>query len=171
MENGFSTSDALLTQAMSAFGGGRGGGGGNWGGGNYYGRPFADDASNAVRINRNQQASENDNDCTRSVLGLGLDSIRDAFEGAERTRQFNDVKDNQFRAELRTNDQIAAVRAQAVADAAAAAACCCELKLENCKNTAALTAEIKAVEARTIARELDKAEREIIFLRSNKHHS
>ena len=79
MENGFSTSDAVLTAAMSGggFGNNRGGGGmGDWGGGGYgygAGREFASDASNAVRIN----ASERSNDKGQDFISQKIDANAD----------------------------------------------------------------------------------------------
>ena len=168
MENnsGFSTSDALLTQAMSSFGRGGGyGGGGSWGGGGYSGHgPFASPGANAVRLDRNQQATENLVDSAKDQLGQAIDGMNGNFENIIRANDFNAIKDGQFRLELRTNDQIAALRETVNKNAADAAKCCCELKLENCKQHSELLAEIKAVESRTIARELDAANAKITQL-------
>ena len=155
MDNtGFSASDAVLTSAMS---GGFNRGGSNWGGG--YGSPFADQGSNAVRINSGNRAN------AAGIENL-LDQNQFAATNSNVVSGFNRVCDRLSDSEFRQSDRMRDQDREIAANARAAAECCCELKLENCKNTAALTAEIKAVEARTIARELDRAEREIYFLKS-----
>lgn len=182
-DSGFSTSDAVLTAAMSGGlgGGGRGGygGGGAWGGG--YGggghRVYADAGSNAVRINRADQRIEDQADCTREVLGGAIDGMNNSFESLARQSQFNELKDGQFRAELRNSDQIAAlkdtVNANAIvaantasANAAAAAKCCCDAALENCKQHSELRAEILAVESRGILRDNASLQAELTALKT-----
>lgn len=151
MENGnsgFSSSDAVLWGAMNNMG--RGGGGGAWGAGYGYGAPFAGPASNAVRINRNA-------DMTR----LSLDRISDQNEENRRIladqnttgllfNNFNRVCDRITDMEVRTNDRFRDQDREMAAIARENAKCCCELK-----------EEIKAVETRTITRDLDRAEREL----------
>jgi hypothetical protein len=161
MDNGFTTSDAVLTSAMS---GGFGGRGGAWGGN--YGSPFADFGSNAVRLNRNAQMTENQADCTREVLGLGLSNITNAFENADRSAQFTNVKDGQFQSELRTNDRILALQAEVNANARVAADCCCDLKVQAANDKAELLSTMQALSKEGITRDLDRAERENIYLRT-----
>lgn len=135
-------------------GGNRGGGGGAWDNG-YNGRPFADDGSNAVRINRNNDIQKVSNECNKDIFTGAINNFRDSFENLNRANQFSDLKDGQFRLELRTNDNIAAIREQMSKDAAAAALCCCKLE-----------SEIKASEGRAIERDLNKANAELIALKT-----
>ena len=126
MDNGtgFSMSDAVLTSAMS--GGFGNGGRGNWGGYNYGGcsAPYADLASNAVRINRNEGVTRDAQKCTQDTLTANLARISDQAEEGRRSAQFTalvdsgtnaefrtldrlrDIRDGQFQAELRTNDRL-----------------------------------------------------------------
>lgn len=67
---------------------------------------FASPGSNAVRLDRNAQETENQADCTRMVFQQGLDTVVSQFESAERARQFTGVTDGQFRMELRSSDQV-----------------------------------------------------------------
>ena len=156
MDNGtFGTQDILT---------GRGLGLGGFGGYNY--GQFAGPSSNAVRINRNLEVGEANDRCTKQVLGAGLDRISaQNFEG-----RFNaavtSIRDGQFQSELRNGDRLRDIEREIAQNARVAAECCCELKLENCKNTAMLSAEIKAVEGRNIERSLNAANAELIALRT-----
>lgn len=165
MDNSSLNATEIAVGSLLAGNRGGGYGGGAWGGG-YYGRPFADDGTNAVRINRNGQFIENQADYTRDSINSGIDRVANAFENAERARQFSDIRDGQFRLELRTNDRLLALQAEMNANARTAADCCCEVKLNQCKDTAALMAEIKAVESRSTLRDLDRAERELTALKT-----
>lgn len=150
-------------------GGGYGyGGGGAWGGGGYgsgHGS-FAGPGSNAVRMDRNAQVIEDQNDCTRSVLGGAIDNMNNSFESVARQGQFNELKDGQFRSELRNGDRLRDIENTIAANAKEAAQCCCDAKLENCKQHSELLAEIKAVEARGIQRDLDTVTAELTQLKT-----
>lgn len=89
---------------------------------------------------------------------FGFDSNQEQIRETRTIDQFNGIRDNQFRAELRGSDQVSALARdvannaremdktcctlqQSIADAAKdAAQCCCDAKLEACKNTAELKA-------------------------------
>lgn len=157
---------ALLADTNRA---GRGGYG--WGGEGGYGGGYGNIA-NAVRLDRNAQEAGKDEDCTRTLFGQAFDSIQGAFENGTRQNQFNrlcdrigdvDLRntDNQFRAELRTNDRLLALQAEMNNNARVAAQCCCDLKLQACNDKSELMAEIKAVESRGVLRDLDRAERQL----------
>jgi len=154
MDNSSLNATEIAVGSLLAGNRGGGYGGGAWGGG-YYGRPFADDGSNAVRLNRNAQFTENQADCTRDVINTGIDRISNAFESAERARQFTDIRDGQFRQELRNSDQIAALSQRIEANAREAAECCCKLERQACEDKAAILAEIKAVETRQVRDQLN----------------
>ncbi len=191
-DSGFSTSDAVLTAAMSGGLGGRGGygggGGGQWGGG--YGGgghgPFASPTSNAVRIEahaaQNAASIENLLDqnqfaATNNNITNGNNRLTDA-----NNINVNRVSDQQFRAELRNSDQHneiiremnANARAadkcccdtqKAIAEAAKdAAKCCCDATLEACKNTAALLADGALTRSLMTTTALDAANAKIVQL-------
>lgn len=61
-------------------------------------------------LNYNRQETENQADCTRSVINQGLDTLLGQFESAERARQFSHIGDNQFRMELRLADHAVATQ-------------------------------------------------------------
>ena len=107
MDNGFSTSDAVLTSAMSGGFGGRSGG--SWGN-NGCGSPFADPGSNAARILANRDLSEAHDQCTKEVLGAGMSSISDQFEEGRRAAQNTTVVDAIVNSEFRTSDRISGVK-------------------------------------------------------------
>jgi|GEM_PF-3020645 len=127
MDNGFSTSDAVLTAAMS--GGGFGGrGGGQWGGG-YYGSPFADMGSNAVRINRNNEVTKAETRCLEAGLGANLDRISDQNSETRNILRFDSIKDGQFQAELRNGDRLRDIEREIANNARVADKCCCDAKI------------------------------------------
>lgn len=185
--DGFSTSDAVLTSAMS---GGFGNGNGSWGN-RGCGAPFADPASNAVRINRNHQVGEANDRCTKEVLGAGLDRLSDQAEESRRQAQntvlvdtivnsefrtsdrINGIKDGQFAAELRNGDRLRDIEREMAANAKIAADCCCDLKLQSCEDKAQILsaiadnkATVLAVESRNIERNLNAANAELTALKT-----
>jgi len=115
------------------YGGGGGAWGGGWGGGGF--GPWASPSANAVRLNRNAQQIENQADCTRDMIQAGNIGTLQAFENATRDRQFTDLRDGQFRAELRTADKLDAQQINALRDNAdirqQLADCCCDNKVLN----------------------------------------
>jgi len=133
--------------------------GGAYGLGGGYGRQFADDASNAVRINAGARAS-----------AAGIENLLDQNQFAATNNNINSccsrVTDGQVNGEFRMADRLRDIEREMSANARTAAECCCDLKLENCKNTAMLQAEIKAVEGRTIERGLNAANAELTALKT-----
>lgn len=156
---GFSNSDAVLTAAMSG-GLGRGNGGGQWGGGGMYGRPFADDGSNAARILAGTQMTENLIDCSKDQLTQAIANMNNNFESVSRQGQFTAVIDNAFQSELRTNNKLDVINQRISDNAAASALCCCKLEAlivkENSEtrqlmtNTALDAANAKIIQLETI---------------------
>lgn len=172
MENngyGFTTSDAVLTAAMSGGLGGRGGyGGGLWGGGGdmlgagnsvLAADAHANGTATKEAVNCNSQKIEDQADFTRDIISSDMAGIRQSFENQTRTSEFASIRDGQFRTELRSSDQHAE-NLKAIADiefrsldrqrdiesliiqnAKDAAKCCCDAKLQSCKDTA----EVKAL--------------------------
>lgn len=187
MDNGFSTSDAVLTSAMS---GGFGNGGNNWGN-RGCGAPFADPGSNAVRINRNLAVGEANDRCTKEVTDANMSRIADQAEEGRRQAQntaLNDsmvnaefrtsdrltaIKDGQFQAELRTVDRISSLERTVIDGQRAADKCCCDLKLQSCEDKAELLraiadskAESLAIESRAVERTLNAANAELTALKT-----
>lgn len=169
---------ALLTDTARAGRGGFGYGGYGEGGG-YYGGPFATPSANAVRINRNAEFTK-----------LGLDRVSDQNEENRRllqeqntsnqmTNGFMRIGDRLVDQEFRNGDRLRDLEREINQNARTAADCCCETQKEIlrldasnnlkfaelgkdiCNVEARLTSEIKAIESRTIQRDLDRAERRI----------
>ncbi len=176
MENGFSTSDAILTQAMSGGFGNNRGGNGQWGGGGGYGignQVLAADAhANGTAVNAKV-------DNISDTVKLGFDSNQEQIRESRTFDQFTRLSDNQFRTELRASDQHSNVIKQltdvefrtldrnrdierlVVAGQKEAAACCCEtqkLILAEGNETRAL---VLAVEGRTNVASLAAAQAKI----------
>jgi hypothetical protein len=156
---GIDTNSLLLARGVGGYGGyGMGGfGGGGMGG---YGTHGANGAfgtgANAVRIDAHSatHAAGLENLLDQNQFQTTNKNIVDGFSRASdtSTANVNRVADNQFRAELRGSDQVAASLAvmndmrsdmakcccetqKTVAEAAKeAAACCCEAKLQACKD-------------------------------------
>lgn len=169
MENGsgmVDTNSLLLARGFGGYGVGFGGYGGGYG-------TFASPASNAVRINRTDQNVENQADCTRMAMGLGLDRISDQNQENRRIAQFDSIKEGQFQAELRNGDGLRDVERLIIDGQKEAAKCCCDAKLEACKNTNEILkaiadnkAEMLAVESRNIERALNAANAELTALKT-----
>lgn len=138
-----------------------------------YGRGYGGYANMSTvqhALDANRQFSENSMDCMADRFGQGLSSIVGAFENATRDRQFANLRDGQVDAERRISDQIRDQDKTIEANARAAAECCCALKLQAAEDKAQILAAIAAQGAKTTERELDRAEREIIYLRSRHPH-
>lgn len=159
-------SDINTESLLLARGVGYGGYGGVWGGGYGGYGPFASPSANAIRLDRNAQATEDQADCTRAVLGLGLDNINSNFENATRQREFSDLREGQFRAELRTNDRLRDLEREINANARVAADCCCDLKVQAANDKAEILSKMEALSKEGIARDLDRAERQVIALQT-----
>ena len=168
MDNNFGTADILTGRGLGLGGFGYGGYGQGYGRG-------ADGAysvgANAVRLEASGKAHAAglENLLDQNQFSATNKNIVDGFSRASdaRSSNVNRVADNQFRAELRSSDQVAAslavtndMRAEmakcccdtqkAIADAAKdAALCCCDAKLEAAKSHAAITATVLADGAKT----------------------
>lgn len=108
MANDFGTQDIIT---------GRGLGVGGFGYGDGYG-PFASPATNAIRLNRNNQRVEDQGDHTREVMGLNLDRISDQNAETRELLRANGLSDR-----LRDIDMRIADNARNMDN------CCCETKL------------------------------------------
>lgn len=181
MENGsgqIGVNDLLLARGVGggAYGGYGGGflGSGHPGGGGYLTAAAVADGTAA--------AAKQDN--ISDTLRFGFDNSLEVARESRNIAQFGRVTDNQFRAELRASDQLAALTAQvadnaraadknccdtrfAIADAAKeAAACCCDAKLEAAKNHGQVLAKMEEIDARNIERDLNRANQELTALRT-----
>lgn len=143
MENGFSTSDAILTQAMSGgFGNNRGAG--DWGGGYGYG---AGNQVLASEAHANGTAVSAKADCNAQRFSDGLNSLSDQFANVSQTAKFDrlneNISDQEFRSsaaltaitkdladsEFRTIDRNRDIERLLVQNAQDAAKCCCDAQL------------------------------------------
>lgn len=103
-------------------------------GGGYGAGSYASVGSVQHGIANNNQAIENQADCTREVLGNNMDNNARAFESANVQRQFERVCDRISQGELRNGDRLRDIEREMSANAREAAKCCCEAKLEAQKN-------------------------------------
>jgi len=67
-------------------------------------RDFAGNGSIQHGLHYNREATRSQSECNRTIFSQGLDGIHAQFEGAERSRQFTAIAENQFRMELRLGD-------------------------------------------------------------------
>lgn len=152
---------SLLGRPYGYGGGYGGGGGGPWGaggsGGGYgygghsgVGYLAAESGANGTAVNAKIEGN-----------GHRIDAQTQMFDSAERSRQFTELKDSQSEERLSTQAAVFQLQKDIADNAKEAAKCCCDTNLEATKSAAALTAEIKAVESRTISRELDRCERRL----------
>ena len=171
---------AILTDTARAGRGGWGGSGGGWGGGGEggggFGGLFAGPSSNAVRINRNNEALH---DISRHQdTNRVCDRLTDGFQGSMQSG---------FASELRVSDKLGAMEREINQNAREAAKCCCALQLQQsentkdiqrqisemegrlalqqCKDNGLVIAEIKSVESRAVERDLADAKSEITALK------
>lgn len=103
MDNGFSTSDAVLTAAMSGGLNNRNGGMGDWGGGYGYGN--AGNSFLAAEAHANGTAVDAKVTSINDTVRLGFDSNQEQIRESRTLDQFRHINDAQFRTELRTSDQ------------------------------------------------------------------
>ena len=158
MENGFSTSDAILTQAMSGGFGNNRGGGSQWGGSGY--GYHTGNQVLAAEAHANGTATKEAIDCNAIRFTDGLNSLSSSFENQTRANQIDSVTKNLTDAEFRNSDRFSNAEFRSidrqrdierilVDNAKEAAACCCEtqkLILAEGNETRAL---VLAVEGRT----------------------
>lgn len=166
---------ALLSDTARAGnrGYGYGGGEGGFGGG----MMFPGNSMLAAGAHADGTATKEAIDCGIRQFDAGLSRVSDQAEESRRQASFTALLDGQFRAELRTNDRLNAMEAQRSRDLlqitrdqndarAEAAKCCCDLKLENCKNTSDIMAQIAASESRAVERSLNAANAELTALKT-----
>lgn len=156
-----STESLLLARGVGGYGYG-----GVWGGGYGGYGPFASPESNAVRINRNADFTK-----------LALDRISDQNEETRRnlgearvmsniTEGHNRICDRLVDGEFRTNDRLRDLEREMQANAREAAKCCCDLKVQAANDKAEILSTMQALSKEGIARDLDRAERQIIALQT-----
>ena len=167
MENGFGTQDIIT---------GRGLGIGGFGYGYGYGQGFANPSANAVRINRNNEVSNVQEECSRDVVRDGLASVRNTVlettTRAENQTGFQSISDKMFNAEiLRGQERVEATRmagdnrlevADRLADMRAEAAkCCCDQKILTIEEGTKTRELMQALDKEGILRDLNRAERRL----------
>lgn len=140
MENGSINPSEVATLSLLGGGGGYGYGGRGHG----YGQ-FADDASNAVRINAAERASTASHDALSQQISDNADRNRDISSVQQSDNHFNGVLskiDDQSR--FFTSELNLITREQA-ANARAVAECCCEAKLLAVQNQAKTDAGLATI--------------------------
>jgi hypothetical protein len=132
--------DSILSRA--AYGGGYGGYGNGHGG-----REFANDGSNAVRINAAERASEASHDALSQQISDNADRNRDLARQASDNAQYISNRDFQTQIGFNLANQVARgednqnanfnqLTREAAANAREAAKCCCEAQLLAATNQA-----------------------------------
>lgn len=131
----------------------------NYPGYGYGASSYANPSANAVRI----EASAREN-------AAAFENLLDQNQFAITNRAINDscnrLMDSQVNGEFRMGDRLRDLEREMQANAREAAKCCCDAKVQAANDKAELLAEIKAVESRTITRDLDRAERELTALKT-----
>lgn len=145
MGNDIDTNSLLLARGVGGYGAGFGYGGYGAGVGG-----FANPSANAIRLDRNDQRNEDQADCTRMAMGLGLDRISDQAEEGRRSAQFTTLVDATNHNTNRLTDRMSEAaltgaindgntrveNVRSLADIRAEmAACCCDTKLEILKQS------------------------------------
>mgnify|MGYP003637031167 CR=1 FL=1 len=132
MENG-SIADAVIANRglnfATPYGGGYGGGGG-------YGREFANDGSNAVRINAAERASNASHDSLSQQISDNADRNRDIQQLQVSDNHFNGVLDKISDQSRFFTSEINLITREQAANAREAAKCCCEAKVLAVQNQA-----------------------------------
>jgi len=120
MENS-SIADAVIANRGLNFAGNGYGYGGFGGGGNHIGNQVlaaeahANGTAIGAKIDNTSQKIEDQADFTREIISNDMAGIRQSFDSSTRSAEFNNIKDVQFRTELRSSEQ----HAQALAASAA----------------------------------------------------
>ena len=178
-DTGFSTSDAVLTAAMSGNGFGNRGGMGDWGGNSGYG---IGNAVLAAEAHANGTAVKEALDCNSLRFSDGLNDLRSQFDNQTRTSQFEAItkslSDSEFRgadrfvsisknvadAEFRSLDRQRDIERHLVDNAKDAAKCCCETQKLITAEATATRALILEVEGRSTVAALAQAQAKITQL-------
>lgn len=126
MENG-SIADAVIANRGLNFAGPYGGGYGYGGGG--YGREFANDGSNAVRINSNAALNSQGQDFISQKIDDNADRNRDSAQVSSNTASFNRLNDKISDQTRFFTNEINLVSRDLANHARDSAKCCCEAKL------------------------------------------
>lgn len=157
MADTIDTGSLLLARGF----GGYGAFGGYGGHGN-----FAGPSANAVRINRNADLFKlgldrvaEENEETRRVLGEAR--VMDNITGGHAR-----ITDRIIDAEFRTSDRMRDIEREISTNARTAAECCCDLKLQAANDKSEILSRMEALSKENVSRDLDRAEREIIALRT-----
>ena len=133
-----------------------------WGGGvgalGSYGR-FADDSSNAVRINAGNRA-------TAAGIENLLDQNQFSALDCNVTNSCNRVTDTQVNGEFRMADRLRDIEREMNANAREAAKRCCDAKVQSCQDKSEILAAIAGSESRGIERTLNQTQAELTSLRT-----
>jgi len=172
-DSSLNATEIAVGSLLAGNAGGYGGGYGAWGGGGAGFAPFASPGSNAVRINRNNEVTVGQAECTREVLGRDIDRISDQAEEGRRSAQFTSILKAIADSEFRSLDRQRDIEREINANARAAAECCCDLKLQACQDKSEILTAIAdskatalAVESRAVERALNNANAELTALKT-----
>ena len=140
MENG-SIADAVIANRglnfATPYGGGYGGGG--------YGREFANDGSNAVRINANQKLSLQGHDFISQQISDNADRNRDTLTTLQTNTSFDRVNDKISDQTNFFSQEINGLEREQSQNAREAAKCCCEAKVLAVQNQAKTDAGLASI--------------------------
>ena len=140
MENGYSGSInpsdvATLSLLGRGYGGGYGyGGGGGYGGG--HGREFANDGSNAVRINSNRHLNTQGQDFISQQISDNADRNRDTVNLIQTQGSTNRIIDSILSSERVNTASFNTIEREMNTNAREAAKCCCAAQLLAVQNQA-----------------------------------
>ena len=128
------TSDVLLNRGLNGgYGYGR------------QGREFADDASNAVRINSSEKLALQGHSFLSQQVSDNADRNRDTLRSLDSNNSFERVIDKMTDQSRFFSSELNQVQREASANARAMAECCCEAKLEAAKNQAKTDAGLATI--------------------------
>lgn len=153
MDGSVNASELATLSLIGRGGVGVGAGGYGYGGG---GREFANDASNAVRINRNEKLASSQHDAISQQISDNADRNRDITSAAQSNAEFISNRDFQTqvgalitgqisRNEDATRAEFNSLNREMAANAREAAKCCCEQKLLAAQNQAKTDAGLATI--------------------------
>lgn len=146
MENNSINPSEVATLSLLGGGGGYGYGGGRGG----YGREFANDGSNAVRIEAHGRSNDKGQDFLSQQISDNADRNRDSANVSSNTASFNRMADKINDQSRFFTSEINLITREQAANAREAAKCCCEaqiLAVQNQAKTDAGMAQILANQA------------------------
>lgn len=120
-----------------------GGGGYGYGGGRH--GQFADDASNAVRINAAERASTASHDAIAQQISDNADRNRDISRTQQEDGHFTGIVDKISDQSRFFTAELNAIGRERAADARIAAECCCAAKLQAAENQAKTDAGLATI--------------------------